>query len=32
MPAPELTILMPVYNERATVEAAIKDALETKLP
>jgi glycosyltransferase involved in cell wall biosynthesis len=28
----DLTILMPVFNERATVEAAIADALETELP
>ncbi len=27
-----LTILMPVFNERATVEAAIADALDTELP
>ncbi len=27
-----LTILMPVYNEAATVEAAIDDALEAELP
>ena len=27
-----LSILMPVYNERATVEAAIADALEAELP
>jgi glycosyltransferase involved in cell wall biosynthesis len=31
MPA-GLTILMPVYNERATVEAAIADALSAELP
>jgi glycosyltransferase involved in cell wall biosynthesis len=30
--AESLTILMPVYNERATVEAAIADALSAKLP
>jgi glycosyltransferase involved in cell wall biosynthesis len=30
--AESLTILMPVYNERATVEAAIADALGAKLP
>jgi dolichol-phosphate hexosyltransferase len=29
---PELSILMPVYNERATVEAAIADALGAALP
>jgi glycosyltransferase involved in cell wall biosynthesis len=29
---PSLTILMPVYNERATVEAAIADALGAELP
>jgi len=29
---PDLTILMPVFNERATIEAAIADALETELP
>ena len=28
----DLTILMPVYNERATVEAAIEDALTAELP
>jgi dolichol-phosphate hexosyltransferase len=27
-----LSILMPVYNERATVEAAIADALQAELP
>jgi dolichol-phosphate hexosyltransferase len=27
-----LSILMPVYNERATIEAAIADALEAELP
>ncbi|MCS7007763.1 MAG: glycosyltransferase family 2 protein [Gaiellaceae bacterium] len=27
-----LSILMPVYNERATVEAAIEDALSAELP
>jgi len=27
-----LTILMPVYNERATIEAAIHDALTAELP
>ena len=27
-----LSILMPVYNERGTVEAAIADALEAELP
>ena len=31
MPA-GLSILMPVYNERATVEAAIDDALSAELP
>ena len=31
MPA-GLSILMPVYNERATVEAAIADALSAELP
>ena len=30
--ASTLTILMPVFNERSTVEAAIADALETELP
>ena len=30
--APSLTILMPVFNERATVEAAIADALGAELP
>ena len=29
---PSLSILMPVYNERATVEAAIADALGANLP
>ena len=29
--APELSILMPVYNERATVDAAVRRVLETKL-
>jgi glycosyltransferase involved in cell wall biosynthesis len=29
---PDLSILMPVYNERATVEAAIEDALGAELP
>jgi dolichol-phosphate hexosyltransferase len=29
---PELTILMPVYNERATVEEAIEAALAAELP
>lgn len=29
---PDLSILMPVYNEHATVEAAITDALEATLP
>jgi glycosyltransferase involved in cell wall biosynthesis len=28
----DLSILMPVYNERATVEAAIEDALGAELP
>ena len=34
MPAeqPTLTILMPVFNERATIDAAITDALEAELP
>jgi glycosyltransferase involved in cell wall biosynthesis len=31
-PGEQLTILMPVYNERATVEAAIADALGAELP
>jgi glycosyltransferase involved in cell wall biosynthesis len=31
-PAPELSILMPVYNERATVDAAVRRVLETELP
>jgi glycosyltransferase involved in cell wall biosynthesis len=30
--ATTLSILMPVFNERSTVEAAIADALETELP
>ena len=29
---PDLTILMPVFNERATIEAAIADALGAELP
>ena len=29
---PELTILMPVFNERATIDAAIADALGATLP
>ncbi len=29
---PDLSILMPVYNERATVEEAIERALEAELP
>jgi dolichol-phosphate hexosyltransferase len=29
---PELTILMPVFNERSTVEAAVADALNADLP
>ena len=29
---PSLSILMPVFNERATVEAAISDALSAELP
>ena len=29
---PELTILMPVFNERGTIEAAIADALGAELP
>ena len=28
----DLSILMPVFNERATVEAAIEDALGAELP
>jgi glycosyltransferase involved in cell wall biosynthesis len=28
----DLSILMPVYNERATIEAAIEDALTAELP
>ena len=31
MPA-DLSILMPVFNERETVEAAIEDALGADLP
>ena len=31
-PRPRLTILMPVFNERTTVQAAIKDALGADLP
>lgn len=31
-PADSLTILMPVFNERATVLAAIEDALSAELP
>ena len=27
-----LTILMPVFNERSTVEAAVDDALTAELP
>ena len=30
--AADLSILMPVYNERTTVEAAIEDALSAELP
>ena len=30
--AADLSILMPVYNERATIEAAIEDALTAELP
>jgi glycosyltransferase involved in cell wall biosynthesis len=30
--APDVSILMPVFNERATVEEAIRDALEAELP
>jgi glycosyltransferase involved in cell wall biosynthesis len=30
--AGDLSILMPVFNERATVEAAIDDALTAELP
>lgn len=29
---PELTIIMPVFNERATLERAIEDVLETEYP
>ncbi len=29
---PELTILMPVYNERSTLEDAIRNALDAELP
>jgi glycosyltransferase involved in cell wall biosynthesis len=29
---PDLTILMPVFNERATIDAAIADALAAELP
>ena len=29
---PDLTILMPVFNERATVDAAVADALGADLP
>jgi glycosyltransferase involved in cell wall biosynthesis len=29
---PDLTILMPVFNERPTIEAAIADALSAELP
>ncbi|MGH3066120.1 MAG: glycosyltransferase family 2 protein [Gaiellaceae bacterium] len=29
---PDLSILMPVFNERATIEAAIDDALAAELP
>jgi glycosyltransferase involved in cell wall biosynthesis len=29
---PSLSILMPVFNERATIEAAVADALEAELP
>ena len=32
MPQPELTILMPVFNERATIDDAIADALGADLP
>ena len=32
MPEPTLSILMPVYNERATIERAIEDALTAELP
>jgi glycosyltransferase involved in cell wall biosynthesis len=32
MSAPSLSILMPVFNERETVESAIEDALEADLP
>jgi dolichol-phosphate hexosyltransferase len=30
--SPDLTILMPVYNERATLQEAIEQVLETELP
>ena len=29
---PSLSILMPVFNERATIEAAVADALQAELP
>ena len=29
---PDLSILMPVYNERATVDAAVRQVLEAELP
>jgi len=32
VPETDLSIPMPVFNERATIEAAIADALETELP
>ena len=32
MGGPQLTILMPVFNERRTIEAAIADALGAELP
>jgi len=31
-PQPDLTILMPVYNERATIDDAVADALGAELP
>ncbi len=32
VPAPELTIVMPVFNERGTIDAAVEDALGAELP
>src|SRR5262245_54707027 len=29
---PDISVLMPVFNERATLEAAIDDALSAELP